>query len=44
MSKTTIQIDSKTLDKLKKLKITRRDTYDEIINRIIDNKNKMENE
>lgn len=36
MVKTTIQINDTTLTKLKTLKEYRRDTYDEIINRIID--------
>ena len=36
---TTIQIEHKTLLKLKELKITKRDTYDEILNRMMeDNK------
>lgn len=35
MSKTTIQISTATRDKLKKLKITKLETYDEIINRLI---------
>lgn len=34
--RTTIQIEKKTLDKLKELRITKRDTYDEILNRLID--------
>ena len=34
--RTTIQIEKKTLDRLKKLRITKRDTYDEILNRLID--------
>lgn len=33
--KTSIQIEHKTLMKLKKLKITKRETYDEILNRLI---------
>ncbi len=33
--RTTIQIEHKTLEKLKKLRITKRDTYDEILNRLI---------
>ena len=36
--RTTIQIERKTLDRLKELRITKRDTYDEILNRLI-NKN-----
>ena len=37
--RTTIQIEKKTLDRLKELKITKRDTYDEILNRLIDKEN-----
>jgi len=33
--RTTIQIEHKTLEKLKKLRITKRETYDEILNRLI---------
>jgi len=36
--KTTIQIWHKTLERLKKLRITKRDTYEEILNRLIDMK------
>ncbi|MDI6798627.1 MAG: hypothetical protein QMD12_01355 [Candidatus Aenigmarchaeota archaeon] len=32
---TTIQIEKRTREKLKKLRITKRETYDEIINRLI---------
>jgi len=35
--RTTIQLEHPTLEKLKKLRITKRDTYDEIINRLIEN-------
>ena len=35
MSKTTIQVDSETLLKLKLAKITKRESYDEIINRAL---------
>lgn len=35
--RTTIQIEHKTLEKLKKQRITKRETYDEIINRFIQN-------
>jgi|WetSurMetagenome_2_1015567.scaffolds.fasta_scaffold1761467_1 hypothetical protein len=35
--RTTIQVEKKTLDRLKKIKITKRETYDEILNRLIDN-------
>ncbi len=38
--RTTIQIEKKTLEKLKKLRITKRDTYDEILNRLIDKNGK----
>ena len=38
--KTTIQIEKKTLEKLKKIKLTKRESYDEIINRIITNQKK----
>ena len=34
--RTTIQIEKKTLERLKKLRITKRETYDEILNRLID--------
>jgi len=33
--RTNIQIEHKTLEKMKKLRITKRETYDEIINRMI---------
>ncbi len=33
--RTTIQIENKTLLKLKKSRITNRETYDEIINRLL---------
>lgn len=33
--KTTICVEHTTLEKLKELKITKRESYDEIINRII---------
>jgi predicted CopG family antitoxin len=36
---TTIQIEKKTREKLKNLKTTKRETYDEIINRLIKNDN-----
>ena len=38
--RTTIQIEKKTLDRLKDLRITKRDTYDEILNRLIDENGK----
>ena len=37
--RTTLQIEHQTLKKLEKLKITKRETYDELINRILLNKN-----
>ncbi len=33
--RTNIQIEHKTLEKLQKLRITKRETYDEIINRLM---------
>ena len=33
--RTTIQIEHKTLEELKKLRITKKETYDEIINRLM---------
>ncbi|GAI23504.1 unnamed protein product [marine sediment metagenome] len=33
--RTTIQIEKRTLERLKKLRITKRETYDEILNRLI---------
>ena len=33
--KTTIQVSKKTKDKLKALKLTSRESYDEILNRIV---------
>jgi len=36
MEYTTIQIRKETREKLKKLRITKRESYDEIINRLID--------
>ena len=35
--RTTIQIERKTLKKMKKLRITKKETYDEIINRLMKN-------
>ena len=35
IKRTTIQIEHKTLEKMKRLRITKRETYDEIINRFI---------
>lgn len=34
-NRTTIQIEHKTLEKMKKLRITKKETYDEIIKRLI---------
>ncbi len=34
--RTTIQIEHKTLEKMKKLRITKKETYDEIINRLME--------
>jgi len=36
MEYTTIQITKETREKLKKLRITKRESYDEIINRLIE--------
>ena len=33
--RTNIQIEHKTLEKMKKLRITKRETYDEILNRLM---------
>ncbi len=33
--RTNIQIEHETLEKLKKLRITKRETYDEILNRLM---------
>lgn len=33
--RTTIQIEHKTLEKIKKSRITKRETYDEILNRLM---------
>jgi len=35
--RTTIQIEHETLEKLKEFRITKRDTYDEILNRFMKN-------
>ncbi len=37
--RTNIQIEHKTLERLKKLRITKRETYDEILNRLINKEN-----
>jgi predicted CopG family antitoxin len=37
MEYTTIQIRKETREKLKKLRITKRESYDEVINRLIEN-------
>ena len=34
--RTTIQIEHKTLEKMKKIRITKKETYDEIINRLME--------
>jgi len=39
---TTIQIRKETREKLKSLRITKRETYDEIINRLIEKMKKSE--
>jgi len=41
--RTTIQIEHETLEKMKKLRITKMETYDEIINRLMkqNDNNKM---
>ena len=33
--RTNIQIEHKTLEKMKKMRVTKRETYDEIINRLM---------
>ena len=33
--RTTIQIEHETLEKMKKIRITKKETYDEIINRLM---------
>lgn len=38
--RTNIQIEHKTLVKLKELRITKRDTYDEILNRLMEDNRK----
>ena len=40
--KTSIQINKETRDNLKKLRITRFDTYDEIINRLMKEHDKLQ--
>jgi len=39
--RTNIQIERKTLEKLKRMRITKRETYDEIINRLMKNANNL---
>ena len=39
--RTNIQIEHKTLEKLKKLRITKRETYDEILNRLMKKNEKI---
>jgi len=36
MKKTTIQIDDVTLSRLKTVKLTKRESYNEIVNRLLD--------
>ncbi len=36
-NKTTIQIEKETLERLKSVKIAKRESYDEIINRLLKN-------
>jgi predicted CopG family antitoxin len=36
MPKTTVQVDARTLAKLKKIRISKRESYDEVINRLIE--------
>jgi hypothetical protein len=36
--RTNIQIEHKTLEKMKQIRITKRETYDEIINRLMEKK------
>ncbi len=35
--RTTIQIEKTTLEKMKRLRITKRETYDEVVNRLMKN-------
>jgi len=42
--RTTIQIEHKTLKKLKNCRITKRETYDEIINRLLPNIEETKND
>jgi predicted transcriptional regulator len=37
MEKTTIQLDFKTLERLKLLKVVERQSYDDLVNNLIDN-------
>ena len=39
-NRTTIQIENKTLLRIKEMRIYKRETYDEIINRIVDQEQK----
>lgn len=41
-NRTTIQIEKETLERLKEYKITKRESYDEIVNRILDSNKKEE--
>lgn len=38
--RTTVQVEQTTLKRMKKYKITKRESYDEIINRLLDEKDK----
>ncbi len=40
--RTTIQIENRTLNRMKKKRIARKETYDEVINRLIDAAEKYE--
>jgi predicted CopG family antitoxin len=43
MKKTTIQIEQSTLEKLKEVKITKRESYNEIILRLLDDATNTKN-
>jgi len=38
--RTTVQVEQSTLERMKKYKIAKRESYDEIINRLLDEKDK----
>ena len=42
--RTTMNIEKKTMDRIKTYKITKRDTYDEILNRMMDSIDKSKEE